>query len=451
MRPPHPPITRCPLCGQFVETLLHRFKGPDELAIITKLEQRHRGWCHFQGLCERCFYLNEFDTLEEHFSSREHGSLFRLRLRNEFALLPTPLRLNADPRFRGAGVTIAFIDSGFYPHPDLVKPRNRIRAIVDMTDEHHPARYFRTPHIESWHGTMTSVASIGNGHLSKGLYRGIASEAEAVFIKVFDTRTGRINTENITRGLRWAIAHREEFNIRIINLSVGDDDPATLAESPVDQAAEEAVAKGIVVVAAAGNNPDRPIVPPASSPSVITVGGLDDRNELHEQYRSLYHSTSGTTLDGYVKPELIAPAIWVAGPVLPGTDQYRESGALFRLLNASPAGAGHIYARHACALANAPKGILKGDYKGWCRTRIREMNYIAPFYKHVDGTSFAAPIVSSVIAQMLEACPSLPPILVKRILTTTADPIKDVPREQQGFGVLNPRSAVQRAMLESGV
>lgn len=42
-----------------------------------------------------------------------------------FGAIPTRLRLHADPRFSGRGVTIAVVDVGFYPHPDLTQPANR--------------------------------------------------------------------------------------------------------------------------------------------------------------------------------------------------------------------------------------------------------------------------------------------------------------------------------------
>ena len=93
----------------------------------------------------------------------------------------------------------------------------------------------------------------------------------------------------------------------------------------------------------------------------------------------------------------------------------------------------------------------------WARARIEEMKYIASYYKHVDGTSFAAPIVSSVIAQMLEANSDLTPAEVKRLLMETAEPLLNAPEEQQGAGVLNPRAAVEAALrkrhhkLEAGV
>ena len=58
---------------------------------------------------------------------------------NRFAVIPTPDRLNVDPRFTGRGVTIAFLDSGFYQHPDLTEPDNRIVAFHDISgDERSP-------------------------------------------------------------------------------------------------------------------------------------------------------------------------------------------------------------------------------------------------------------------------------------------------------------------------
>ncbi len=446
---------KCPICKHYVERLLHDFKDDGEQAVVKKIEALHPSWSLYQGMCERCLYSNEFDSSDEHFLpdpgfakgvSAVRSTLFRKRVKNEFALLPTPLRLNADPRFRGRGITIAFIDSGFYPHPDLIKPRNRIKTIVDMTDEKRERRYFNEPHVESWHGMMTSVAAAGNGHLSRGLYRGIASHADVVLIKVMNTRTKWINAKDITRGLRWAIDNAEKYNIRIISLSVADDEPASSKESPVDRAVEEAVSKGIVVVAAVGNNPTKPIIPPASSPSAITVGGLDDRNEIWKEFRRMFHSTYGTTVDGYTKPELIAPAIWVAGPILPHTDQFNESPVLFKLVGSMQQTAEKVFKQHRKHLPRAPKTLTKGDYKKWARERILEMQYIAPHYKHVDGTSFASPIVSSVVAQMLEANPDLTPADVKQILMKTAEPLKNAPEEQQGKGVLNPRAAVELAL-----
>ena len=63
-----------------------------------------------------------------------------------------------------------------------------------------------------------------------------------------------------------------------------------------------------------------------------------------------------------------------------------------------------------------------------------------------DGTSFAAPIVTSVVAQMLEANPDLTPLEVKRILVQTARRLPHVEVDRQGWGAMNPRAAVAKAL-----
>jgi serine protease AprX len=436
---------RCPLCHQVVHHLITTYRGSAERSVIRKLASRNPDWDSAVGLCERCLFLNEYDTVAEHFAEVRSGSLFRLRLRNEFALLPTPLRMDADPRATGRGVTIAFIDSGFYPHPDMLRPRKRILAIVDVTDEEKSAHYFTAPHPESWHGTMTSVTAAGSGHLSRGLYRGIASDARVVLIKVMDTRTGRISSANIERGIRWVIDHREEYSIGIISISVGGDGTEMVSPGPLHEAVETAVRQGIIVVAAGGNSPDHDPVPPASSPFAITVGGLDDRNQLRREFHTLYHSSYRRTPEGVHKPEIIAPAIWVAGPILPGTDQFRESRALFRLLHSSPRTTTQIIRKYRQDLPELP---ASGDLRAWARRIIVEREYVHPAFKSMDGTSLAAPIVTSIIAQMLEVNPRLAPHQVREILLRSAVPLEHAHRDQQGSGTPSAR-AVVRAALEA--
>src|SRR5262249_47772698 len=76
----------------------------------------------------------------------------------------------------------------------------------------------------------------------------------------------------------------------------------------------------------------------------------------------------------------------------------------------------------------------------------RDNNVISGNYKHVDGTSFAAPIVSSIAAQMIEACPELKPYQVKRALIETATSRPGVVVDKQGWGLVNPRAAVKAAV-----
>src|SRR5262249_21382597 len=140
--------------------------------------------------------------------------------------------------------------------------------------------------------------------------------------------------ENIARGIEWVIENRARYGIRVLNISLGGDHDVSFGQSLIDQTAEEAVRAGIVVVAAAGNSgaEGKRSIPPANAPSVITVGGYDDHNELNNSSPDLYNSNFGVTVDGVLKPEVIAPAMWVAAPILPGTESYRDAETLSRLV-----------------------------------------------------------------------------------------------------------------------
>src|SRR5262245_11460341 len=102
---------------------------------------------------------------------------------NRFAVPSTPERFGADGRFRGRGVTIAFLDSGFHPHPDIARS-GRILAYHDVHDPAARLDSEEAPSSDAWHGTQTSVAAAGSGFLSNGRYRGLASQADLVLVRV---------------------------------------------------------------------------------------------------------------------------------------------------------------------------------------------------------------------------------------------------------------------------
>jgi len=70
--------------------------------------------------------------------------------------------------------------------------------------------------------------------------------------------------------------------------------------------AEALFEKGIIIVAAAGNDENGSILPPANSLNVITVGGVNDNNSLEDNAYTAYHSSYGKTVDELMKPELVA-------------------------------------------------------------------------------------------------------------------------------------------------
>jgi serine protease AprX len=368
---------------------------------------------------------------------------------NRFAVIPTAARLNADPRYTGKGVTIAFLDSGFYPHPDLTRRKNRILAYKDLIGERASLTANVPTESWQWHGTQTSVAAAGNGHLCEGVYRGLACESQLVLVKV--SERGRITEEKIARGINWVIKNRERFNIRVLNISLGGDEDVPCSRSIIDQAAEEAIRNGIVVVVAAGNSGDRHSIPPANSPSVITVGGYHDNNQIKGSGLDLYHSNFGITADGTVKPEIVAPAMWVAAPILPGTPLYDRAEALSYLSAARDYELPSL-ARQLEEIAELPEELRFANaetIRAFVEDALKELKIVAAHYQHVDGTSFAAPIVSSIVAQMIEANPRLTPGAVKNILVSSADRIANAPAIRQGFGVVNARRAAELASQES--
>jgi serine protease AprX len=267
---------------------------------------------------------------------------------------------------------------------------------------------------------MTSTTAAGNGYRSHGLYRGIAPEADLVLIQAIDAR-GAIPNENIVRGLHWVEAHADELAIRVVNLSLGGDPVASLRDNPIDAAIARLAARGIAVTVAAGNEGQRALNPPATAPFALTVGGMDDSSVLDRRGWSIWHSNYGRGLNGAIKPEVVAPSIWVVAPILPGTSIEREAVDLFSK---------RVY-------QDSPRAQA-----------ILDRKLVTPYYQHVDGTSFAAPMVASIIAVCLEADPSLTPGQIYATIIASAERIPGVPVQRQGYGVVSAGAAVQMALAD---
>lgn len=364
---------------------------------------------------------------------------------NRFAVIPTAEKLDSDPRFFGRGVRIAFLDSGFYPHPDFI---DRVMGFHDVSGEERTMGSITTAAAHHWHGTQTVAACAGDGCLSGGVYRGIACGAELVLVKA--SRQGRVGDAEIEEGLRWILANRARYEIRILNISLGGDRDQPSSESSINSLIAEIIACGTVVTVAAGNSAERRSAPPASAPQAITIGGYSDENQLDASKFDLYNSSFGPTADGLVKPELIAPAMNIAAPILPGTDDY-ETAEFLSMLTSTPDFAFHSMLSEFWQAARLTVDILNADIDSARRIveyALHRRKIVATHYQHVDGTSFAAPITASIAAQMLEANRSLTPATLKNILISTASRLGGHPALRQGFGVLNARLAVELAAGE---
>jgi serine protease AprX len=434
----------CPIC--------HRSWPADDRVAAEEVESdlvllvtaNTPGWEPRLGLCRDC--ARRFGTALE--ALRRHSLPA-----DAMPILPTPLRIGAPEEFRGRGVTIAFLDAGFYAHPDLVEPTDRIVRYVDITHARRRREDLDRPDDSSWHGMMTSVVACGNGTLSNGFYRSAASEARLVLVKVGDM--SRVTHDNIRRGLEWVVRNRARYDIRIVNVSCGGDYQASYLRDGLSQAAERATRAGMLVCAAVGNQghaPGHPVLPPASAPSVLTVGGMDDHNRLAFAGYEMYHSSFGPTLDGLQKPEVIAPGIWVAAPILPGTPTAAQAQLLSTLAQAHDGELAAVIAAHPGVDSDldAATALEPPLVRRLVAAKLKGNNVISGAYKHVDGTSFAAPVVASIAAQMLEANPELGPQDVKRLLIDTARRIPTVAVDRQGWGVVDAEKAVQAALDARG-
>ena len=431
----------CPFCRQPLGADGAPRAGALEPELLLLVLANNPWWRPEAGLCRPCA-----DSFAAAFAeARAHHPGFA---RGGVPILPTPVRLGASEERTGRGVTIAFLDSGFFAHPDLVRPESRILHYHDVRRPRVTRRALERTDVSSWHGMMTSVVACGNGHLSGGLYRGLASEARLVLVKVGSAR--RIRHDDIRRGLDWVIENRRRFDVRVVNVSCGGDYEASYLHDGLSQAVEAATKAGLLVVTAAGNHgakPGHPVIPPASAPSALTVGGLDDKNRLLFSGYDIYHSSYGPTIDGLQKPEVIAPGIFVAAPILPRTPTAAQAALYARLAAARDAELAPLLAaaRGTDAELDAAAQLEPPLLRQLVAAKIRDNNVISGAYKHVDGTSFAAPIVSSLAAQMIEANPSLRPHETKRLIVQTARRLPHVEIDRQGWGVVDPRAAVTAA------
>jgi serine protease AprX len=428
------PLNRCPLC--LAKSPSEQLKEASWLSpnVLHRLAEAHPNWRRADGACPACVQQALLQVLTEKGEAALHEgiqSVWPIDSEAAFGALPTPLRLHADPRHTGKGVTIAMIDSGFYPHADLVQPRNRIRAWVDAGGDSISAVSFRKDEVprwpgwdasapSQWHGLMTSVTAAGNGWLSHGLYRGLAPDANVVLIQARDGK-GHITNDSITRALHWVRKHRSDFGIKIVSMSVAGDSVEPLAGNAIDEAIANLVTEGILVIAAAGNDGRRELVPPATAPLALTVGGLDDSNTFDHEARRIWHSNYGDASNGSFKPELVAPSMWVVAPLLPGTAIAAEAAELF--------------SRRA-----------NGNFH--VNEQIEEQKLVTPHYQHVEGTSFAAPVVAGIAACMIEANPNLSALRVRELQTAATCSVPGAARERQGAGAIEAGLAVALAMAD---
>jgi serine protease AprX len=290
--------------------------------------------------------------------------------------------LNLTDLFRdgvnGSGVGVAVVDTGIDGNlPDFQGAGSASRVIGSVVTN--PNAQVATDSYG--HGTDVAGIIAGDGdNLApsdplKGRFVGVAPGANLVSIKVSDER-GAATVLDVIYGLQFAVDHRAEYNLRVVNLSLDSETPQSYTTDPLDAAAESAWMHGIVVVAAAGNrgeDSDAVQYSPANDPYVITVGAVDENGTPTpgDDFIAKW-SSRGTTQDGIQKPDVYAPGAHIVSVLAPGS-----------------------------------------AFAGMCQPCQIGGDYIK-----TSGTSMATPMISGLVADLLQSHPTWTPDMVKGALTS---------------------------------
>jgi serine protease AprX len=214
--------------------------------------------------------------------------------------------------FNGSSVTVAVIDSGIQNSADF---EGRIVGSYDFT-----GGKFAVPtaaYDEYGHGTHVAGLIGSSGATSGGKYAGVAPGVKLLSLKVLN-KHGAGRTSDVIRAIEFAVANKDRFGIKVVNLSLGHPIFESAATDPLVQAVEVAVRSGLIVVTAAGNYGTNPatgmvgyagIASPGNAPSAITVGAsnLGGTVGRGDDRVAPYSSRGPSWYDGIAKPDVVAP------------------------------------------------------------------------------------------------------------------------------------------------
>ncbi|HQR46396.1 MAG TPA: S8/S53 family peptidase [Thermoanaerobaculia bacterium] len=230
---------------------------------------------------------------------------------------------------------LAVLDVGFTKHPDL--PARRVLAARDATGASLTSFRYGDPATFAEHGTRTMLLAAGDGRSSH--LPSLAPEAPVVLVKVGAGH--RVPRRAIVRAFEWLLREGPELGVRVVLCPFGDDPETPGDPSAVPDLVRALDAGGVVLLAAAGWDPESHCVSPASSPFALGVGGWDlarDEPAAGPRFERVH---------GVPKPDLLAPSTPLRVPALDagrspetaGGTSFAASlvaGAALRLLGEDP-------------------------------------------------------------------------------------------------------------------
>ncbi len=301
----------------------------------------------------------------------------------------------------GDGVVVAVIDSGIDTrHPAL---KDRVIYTRDFTGGDGMDRFGHGTHVAGL------IAGAAGGTADTREYSGIAPGARLVNLRALgDDGSGTVST--VIEAIDWAIDHRHELRIRVINLSLGAPVLQPYRDDPLCEAVERAVAAGIVVVAAAGNQGRSgdgktvlgSITSPGNSPYALTVGALDTHATAQRSDDSVaaFSSRGPTRYDLVIKPDVAAPGVRVVSTEASGS--YLATTYADRHVGGSGGGG----------------------------------------YMEMSGSSMATAVVSGAVALLIDQRPNASPANVKQLLQLASSFVSGAGIFDVGVGSTNVLAAV---------
>jgi serine protease AprX len=332
--------------------------------------------------------------------------------------------------WNGSGVGVAVIDSGINADPNLGPGRSVVFSF-DFTNPINanaaanylallgsapllpsllgglPVSALSTPAPDQYgHGQHVSGIIASNGLSSTcanctRTFAGIAPGVNLLDLRVLD-QNGESNDSTVILAIDTAIALKNIYNIRVINLSLGRAVYESYPQDPLCQAVEAAWNAGIAVVVAAGNDGRDDtygeqgygtINAPGNDPLVITVGAMKTEGTptRADDLIATYSSKGPTQIDHIVKPDIVAPGNLVVSLLVQNSTLANE------------------YPANMVPLTYFETNLSPGQAKR-----------NSPNYFILSGTSMATAVVSGAVADLVQAKPSLTPDQVKALLMDTA-------------------------------
>ena len=165
---------------------------------------------------------------------------------------------------RGAGVTVAVLDSGSGPHPDLDANLDAGRTMFGSIDSAGVIDVDLAGHGSHVAGIIAAVADNALGG------SGVAPQTRILPIRVLDS-LGSGDSKDVSKAVRFAV----DSGVKVINLSLGGATESTTLTAAIQYAVDH----NVLVVAAAGNGAaDSTPKWPAASDLALAVTAVDRNN-----------------------------------------------------------------------------------------------------------------------------------------------------------------------------